>query len=293
MTLQPDWNAIESDLPGLAIRSATPIGEGWTAIAYRVNDELLFKLPKRASAWEELDREIAFLAHARPRLPLTVPEHLHRVRESAGAPHGYVVYRNIPGRAVQAHALSPAAHAALAKALAGFLRALHDMSPAPIEPILPHEDEYAVALQYRRDAEEWIAPRLSGAERQRLDDAFARHLDDPLNFPGEPRILHADLSADHVLSTGATVTGILDWGDVSLGDPDYDFSYLYEDFGEGFVREMAACYGHTDPDRLVRKARYFSIADQIGTIVYGGSQALPGDVAESWERLRALLGDEL
>lgn len=289
--LQTDWNAIASELPELTIRTAVRIGEGWTAIAYRVNDELIFRFPKRPSVWKDLDREIAFLAHARPHLPLAVPEHLNRMRESAGAPHGYVVTRNIPGRAVEPGALSTPERTALAHVLAGFLRALHDMSPEPLVPLLPHEDEYAVALQYQRDAEAEVAPHLSRAERQRLSEAFGRHLGDPLNFAGQTRILHADVGADHVLCIGRSVTGILDWGDVCLGDPDYDFAYLYKDFGEAFVREMARHYGHADPDRLARKARYFTIADQVGTIVHGGGEALPGDVDRSWELLRALLND--
>src|SRR6185503_3631143 len=104
-------------------------------------------------------------------------------------------------------------------------------------------------------------------------------------FANAPHVLHADLSAEHVLWDGQSVTGILDWGDVCLGDPDYDFSYLYQDFGEDFVREMAREYGHPDPDRLVSKSRYFSIVDEIGTIVHGADEALPGDVEESWRRL--------
>jgi aminoglycoside 2''-phosphotransferase len=103
--------------------------------------------------------------------------------------------------------------------------------------------------------------------------------------------VHADLSADHILRVGVSATGIIDWGDVSIGDPDYDFNYLYEEFGEDFVREMATYYRHADPDRLVKKVRYFSLADQIGTIVHGGDDALPGDVEGSWEILRSLLGE--
>jgi aminoglycoside 2''-phosphotransferase len=95
-----------------------------------------------------------------------------------------------------------------------------------------------------------------------------------------------------VLCVDHAVTGILDWGDVCLGDPDYDFGYLYEDLGEAFIREMAFHYGHADPDRLARKARYFTVVDQIGTIVHGGDRALPGDEAESWQRLRGLLQND-
>ena len=291
MTVELDWRDIAAEVPELAIRSKEFIGEGWTAAAYRVDDDFVFKFPKRRAEWDELDREIAFLARARRSLPLPVVEHLHQVRDSAGAPHGYAIYRFIPGSGVEPRTLSPSARAALAKMLAEFLRSLHDMNGEPVKSMLRREDEYDLSRQYQHEAEEKIAPHLSGAERNCLRDCFTRHLDDPLNFPASPRILHADLSADHVLCVDGSVTGILDWGDVCLGDPDYDFAYLYEDFGEAFVRDMALHYGHADPDRLVRKTRYFSVVDQIGTIVHGGERALPGDEAESWVRLRALLRD--
>ena len=288
---QPDWKIIASELPQITIRSAVPLGEGWTAVAWLVNEELVFKFPKKAWVWTDLDRELALLPYARAHVPLPIPEYLHNVRQSAGAPHGYVVYRHLCGRAVDPRALSSRERTALAQTLARFLRALHEIDPAPVESILPRDDERAVALRYQRDAEAEVAPLLTATERGRLREAFTEHVDDERNFGGRLVILHADLSAEHILRLGESVSGIIDWGDVSIGDPDYDFSYLYEEFGEAFVREVAAYYGHADPDRLVRKARYFSIADQVGTIVYGADDALPGDVSDSWDVLRALLDD--
>ena len=289
-SFQPDWKTIAWE-SSLTVRSAVPIGEGWTATAWRVNDELVFKFPKKAWVWGDLDRELALLPYAKPRLPLPVPEYVHTMRKSAAAPHGYVVYRHLPGRAVDPSALSPAERTSLAQTLARFLRALHAIDPAPVASVLPRDDEHAVATQYQRDAERMVAPRLSAAERKRLSRLFADHLNDERNFDGRSVIVHADLSVDHILQVGNRVSGIIDWGDVSIGDPDYDFNYLYEELGEQFVREMAAYYRHADPDRLVRNARYFSIADQIGTIVYGADDALPGDVEGSWETLRALLSE--
>ena len=290
VTLQPDWRMIESEVPELVVRSVILLGEGWTGTAYRVNDELVFKFPKRAAEWDELDREIAFPAYARPFIPLPVADHLYQIRNSSGAPHGYAVYRSLPGNALDVDSLSDAERAAVAKALARFLRALHDMKAGPdITPILREDDERAVAEQYYRDAQESVAPNLTVDQRRRLDDLFSNHLDDSANFPTASRIIHADLSADRVLCEGEKVTGILDWGDVSLGDPDYDFSYLYWGLGEAFVRDIALEYGHPDPDRLVRKARYFYAVDQIGTILYGGDRARAGDEAAARNRLTALL----
>lgn len=287
-SVTPDWIGIQAELPQLTVRSTQCIGEGWTAVAYRVNDDLVFKFPKRREEWKELEREIAFLAYARPLLPLPVAEHMYQVRESTGAPFGYAVYRYIPGDGVDQGTLSAPARTALARTLAEFLRVLHDMKPGPTAAILPREDPYRVAMESSRDAER-IAAELSAAERRALFEIFRSHVDEPQTTVSRSRILHADFSADHVLCAGQRVTGIIDWGDVCLGDADYDFGYLYEDFGETFVREMARHYGHPDPDRLIRKARYFTLLDQIGTILYGADRALPGDKAESWRRLRALL----
>jgi aminoglycoside 2''-phosphotransferase len=292
LMLQPDWEAIASELPRISIRSAVPIGEGWTATAWRVNDELVFKFPKKPWVWGDLDRELAFLPYARPRLPLSVPEYLHTVRESAGASHGYVVYRHVPGSAVDPQTLTRRERTMLAQTLAHFLRTLHDIDPAPVASILPGDDEFTLALQCQRDADAEIAPRLSGKERRRLSEAFAEHLNDERNFNARSVIVHADLGADHILRLGESVSGVIDWGDVSIGDADYDFNYLFKEFGEQFVREVAAGYGHADPDRLVRKTRYFCLADQIGTIVHGADDALPGDVESAWQILRSLLSEE-
>lgn len=289
--VHPDWRRIASEV-SLTIRSAVPIGEGWAATAWRVNDELVFKFPKKAWVWRDLERELSFLPYARPLLPLPVPEYLHTMPESASEPHGYVVCRYLPGNAIDPRTLTDHERTPLARTLARFLRSLHDIDPTPVTSMLPRDDERAVVTQYRGDAETLVAPRLSTTEGMRLSEVFAEHLNDERNFNGRSVIVHADFSADHILRVGTSVSGVIDWGDVSIGDPDYDFNYLYEELGEAFVREVAAQYGHADPDRLVRKARYFSIADQIGTIVHGGDDALPGDVESSWEMLRTLLSEE-
>jgi aminoglycoside phosphotransferase (APT) family kinase protein len=62
--MQPDWRKVEEENPGLSVRSACFIGEGWNARAYLVNDELVFRFPKRPEHWEELNREMPAILHA-------------------------------------------------------------------------------------------------------------------------------------------------------------------------------------------------------------------------------------
>ena len=75
------------------------------------------------------------------------------------------------------------------------------------------------------------------AERQRTLRSLPEHLTaqipdflesaQPISTPGfEPRLIHADINADHVYvapgGDGWRVTGLIDFGDAMIGEPEYD-----------------------------------------------------------------------
>ena len=59
--------------------------------------------------------------------------------------------------------------------------------------------------------------------------------------------------------------------------------------GQAFVEEVAQRYGHTDIEQLTIKLQYFSMVDQIGTILDGVGRALEGQEETAWRRLKQLL----
>jgi aminoglycoside 2''-phosphotransferase len=287
--MTPNWNAIAAEYPGIFVRSAQFIGEGWCFCSYLINGELVFRFPKRREQWTELDREIKFLEFAADRLPLQVPRYEHAARTSEGAPFGYAVYRYVRGKAMTVPSLTVPQRADAAEALAEFLIALHNLLPdAELSSILPQEGARVVAEHYFSDATFKIAPQLSTAEAQTLRHHFESYLSAPDNFTFRPTVLHADFSAEHILVQDGRVTGVLDFGDVNWGDPDYDFMYLFVACGNPFLVQLAKRYGHTNLARLRQKVRYFGIVDQIGTIL-DASMALEGQVDEAWFRLKKLL----
>ena len=54
----------------LKIQSIAFLGEGWTSQSYLVDGSLVFRFPKRAEVWRELEREVVFLAAAADTLSL-------------------------------------------------------------------------------------------------------------------------------------------------------------------------------------------------------------------------------
>ena len=288
--MKPDWRQIELENPGLSVRSAAVLGEGWNSRVYLVNNDLVFRFPKRSEQWVELDREIKFLAFAADRLTLPVPRYVQVLRESSAATFGYAAYRYINGRALNVSAITQSQRIAQAERIGNFLQVLHGLKPHPdIASILPREEARMIAQEYCARADREVIPQLTSSEAKALRMQFETHLSAPSNFRFTPVVLHADLGKDHIVEEDSSVSGVLDFGDVSWGDPDYDFMYLFVDFGLEFAIDVARRYGHSNLDQLRTKLCYFGIVDQIGTILDGAGRALEGQEAAAWHRLRQLL----
>jgi aminoglycoside 2''-phosphotransferase len=288
--MDPDWRQIEQENRGLTVRSAHFLGEGWNSVAYLVNDGLVFRFPKRLEHWKELEREVTFLAFAADLLPLAVPRYMRIAPDSPASAYGYAVYRYLPGHTMYVNALTQEKRAAATEAIGTFLRALHNLQPSPeVGSLLPREDERMAAEEYFARAQREIAPKLRPLEASALIKQFEIYLSVPENFLFQPAILHADLSRDHILVERDSVTAVIDFGDVNWGDPDYDFMYLFVDFGQDFAEEVARWYGHRNLEGLMSKLLYFGLVDQIGTILDGKGLALKGQEDEAWLRLKQLL----
>jgi aminoglycoside 2''-phosphotransferase len=286
----PDWRQIESENRTPSVRSVRFLGEGWNSRAYLVNDELVFRFPKHRAHWEELNREIAFLAFAADRLPLAAPRYLQVIPESRGAPHGYAVYRYLPGERLEVQALAAAKRDEAADRIAAFLRALHALRPEPaLAALLPQDDAQATAEENRARAERDLGPQLTRTEIHALRRAIDTYFGTPDCFAFHPVVLHADMSGDHLVERGGDVVGVLDFGDVNRGDADFDFLYLFLDFGAAFAHDVANRYGHPHPDQLEAKLRYYALIDQIDTILEDEGRASPDQRDAAWRRLKQLL----
>jgi aminoglycoside 2''-phosphotransferase len=102
-------------------------------------------------------------------------------------------------------------------------------------------------------------------------------------------LLHADFSPDHIICNEEknVIAGIIDFGDIEIGDPDYDLMYLYEDYwGEEFIGELLKYYPHRDTERLMRKLEFFSRCNTIHDVLRGIRRKDDGILQEALEELR-------
>src|SRR5215475_5191462 len=86
--MEPNWRQIEQENGVLSVRSTHFLGEEWNSLAYLVNNELVFRFPKRPEHWKELEREVTFLAFAADLLPLAVPRYMRIAPDSHASAYG-------------------------------------------------------------------------------------------------------------------------------------------------------------------------------------------------------------
>ncbi len=75
--------------------------------------------------------------------------------------------------------------------------------------------------------------------------AAGHELLDAVAVPVPPVLTHGDLGPDHLLRTDGRVTGVIDWGDLRLGDPGLDLAWTLHGAPPAFADALAASYGVT------------------------------------------------
>ncbi len=105
-----------------------------------------------------------------------------------------------------------------------------------------------------------VQPLLSARARRRLDsiiDDF-RNYRDSVRF--EPVFRHCDLNGANILCDPLVkrITGIIDWGDASIGDPAYDFSGLLYEYGTKFLDALLSHYSPDDKTDFRRRIIFYS-----------------------------------
>lgn len=205
--------------------------QGWDNVMIRLGDDLAMRLPRRALAADLVRREQRWLPDLAPTLPVAVPTPLVLGVPHSDYPYPWSVVPWLPG--VPAATLigggpSGAGHGQepWATDLATTFAALH--RPAPRDA--PHNPVRAVPLAARAEA---IAERLRRIGADWAAPILAAGLDAPVHS-GVPRWVHGDPHPGNVLVDGdARLSALVDFGDLSAGDPACDLAAAWLHFGPG------------------------------------------------------------
>jgi aminoglycoside phosphotransferase (APT) family kinase protein len=212
--------------PDLARLPVKFLANGWDNELYQIGDELVARLPRRALGAKIIKNEQRWLPRLAPRLPLPIPYPERTGVPACGYPYSWSVVPYLPGvPAAEASSFDPEAAAA---AVGGFLGALH--IPAPADA--PASPSRGVPLAERAGTfTANLALLIGHAGQDHADrDAVLRAWDAALaasGYDGPPVWLHGDLHPANILVNDGRVSGVIDFGDITAGDPAGDLSVAW------------------------------------------------------------------
>lgn len=263
--------------PDLAQWELNHVDSGWDNEMFRLGSDLAVRLPRRETAASLVVNEQRWLPGLAPRLPLAVPEPVRSGRPGSGYPWPWSVTRWVPGEV--AGSAEPADPVAAAVALGGFLSALHVPAPAGA-PVNPHR---GVPLQ-QRDAlvREHLEALDLAVDLEAILACWSRLAATP-PWTGPPLWLHGDLHPLNILTSAGRLTGVIDWGDITAGDPASDLAVAWMLLPSEARPVLRASAGEVDDDTWDR-ARGWALA--LALAMYGTKMS---DVAR--RTLHAALAD--
>ncbi len=264
---------LTAQFPALATETVEPFGAGWDNVAYLVGTRVLFRFPRRRICANLIDREIAVLPGVASEVSLAISAPAYIGKPSAEYPWSFAGYPLIAGTAASAIALTDDDRTALAVPLATFLRELHAIDPEPLVACgLPPDEMKRLdpekALRLTRER----LPTLIGAaivdQPERLFSWLERHPPIP-GALSERRVVHGDLYAGHVIiGADAALAGVIDWGDMHLGDPALDIAIAHLVLPQRAHDAFRSAYGAMD-ERTWEAARYRAVYHAILECDYG------------------------
>ncbi|SDU77504.1 Predicted kinase, aminoglycoside phosphotransferase (APT) family [Jiangella alkaliphila] len=237
----PRW----AGLPLRRVRSA-----GTVNAIYRLGDELAVRLPL-VPAWAgDLESELEWL----PRLgrdgtlPLAIPEPVAAGEPDEGYALRWAVYRWLDGEPPAPGSLAGDVEAAAR--LAGFVRALRDVSPegAPVgkghQPLADDDDAVRAAVAALAGTVDAAAATAVWAEALAAD-----------TWDGRRIWVHGDLLPVNLLIRGGELSAVLDFGSVGAGDGAYDLLPAWSLF-TGAARDVFRAELAPDDDAWARGRGY-------------------------------------
>jgi aminoglycoside phosphotransferase (APT) family kinase protein len=269
---------VDEQFPALRGAALARLGEGWDAETWQADDEWVLRFPKRRDLVRQLERETEVLRLIADRLPLLVPRFELFGRPGPLFPYPFVGYRKLPGRpAIELLSVTMTDDEAqeAARALGAFLTELHCVPLDAVPGDLGRRD--ADAAEFAEFAEMFAGFELAHPAVARRVVEFRQSMGQIQVAGGPPVLLHADLLPEHVLLSRSPVhvTGVIDWGDVSIGPAVCDFTGLYAWRGRAFAERVLADYqGPVAPADLDwMRVRALSIG--IANAEYGRLANLP------------------
>jgi aminoglycoside phosphotransferase (APT) family kinase protein len=268
--------------PDLADRPLRLLANGWDNVLYRLGADLVVRLPRRQMAAVLVEHEQRWLPELATGLPLPIPAPVRVGRPDAVYPWSWSVVPWLPGRVAASTVVrDPSVEA---RRLGDFVAALHRPAPAdaPVNPVRGGPlAERAFAVEERLAV---LADVIdAGGVREQWD-----HARGAARWSGPPLWLHGDLHTANLLVDDGALAAVIDFGDITAGDPATDLAVAWMVFDPGDRALLRAACGTTDDDTW-RRARGWALHLSLAYLAHSADNPMMAAIGR--RTLDAVLSD--
>lgn len=258
--------------PDIAQLPVVVMANGWDNVMCRLGEQLVVRLPRREAAVQLIVHEQKWLPVLQPRLPLPIPAPVRVGRPGFGFPWPWSVVPLLPGQVASRNPPTDMHDAAVR--LGEFLGSLH--LPAP--PDAPKNPVRGIPLVDRWDAlVQGLDVLGSLVDRAAVMDAWEDAVT-AAEWRGQPVWLHGDLHPANILVHYGRVSAVIDFGDITAGDPATDLAVAWmllpaqhhDAFREAYHEAGSDA---VDDDHLWTRARGWALALAIAFLAHSADNA--------------------
>lgn len=247
--------------------------EGWDNVLFRLGDDLAVRVPRRTAAVSLIENEQRWLPVLSPRLPLPIPVPRRVGGPGCGLPWPWSITSWLPGQS--ALLAPPRDLRATAVTLAEFLRGLHQ--PAPEDA--PHNPWRGVPLAARTSS---LREHLDQLKDLVNRDAVLQLWEESLATPswtGPPLWIHGDLHPGNLLVCDGCLSAVIDFGDLTAGDPATDLSVMWMLFPSALHSTFVEAVQSDSIDHSTfRRARGWALALGLAYLASSGDDTALGSL---------------
>jgi aminoglycoside phosphotransferase (APT) family kinase protein len=216
---------LEEQFPKWAHLPIRPVARsGWDNRMFRLGDEMVVRLPSGPAYASAIEREQRWLPHLAPRLPVSVPEPIAKGEPVADYPWSWCIYSWIPGNTL--HDSEGINLLALGRSVGEFLSALQAVDATDGPTSGPRNFYRGGSLGvYAEQTAQAIDSLGDQLDVDSVQSVWRRAMES--GWERKPLWVHGDISAGNLLVRDGELCGVIDFGQMSVGDPACDLAIAW------------------------------------------------------------------
>jgi len=217
--------------------------DGWDFVVGMAGKNA-YRFPRSKAYEQKLPAEAAFLKQFKENCPVQIPDLKLHTHPQIGNYAAYPFIEGVPCSRKLVASCGEKDRNAIARTLGAFLRALHTF---PVEQAMTLGIvESMTALFWKQRYEKMqktVSPYIKSAQQKWINNIFTQFITIIEHDPIERTVIHSDIMPEHILINQRThaLVGIIDFGDIEIADPAYDFGFL-RNYGADFLAETYKGY---------------------------------------------------